>query len=287
MPSYLTIPLGLIFGLLAGVIVNLLADYLPAARLFRLAKASPFVSDSGLPTQPKPLPRLKNGQVAPIYLWSGVMARLAGRHHFDSAHWLRRLTVEIGLALAFAWIGTFYSNSTGLPFFLFYAPTLTLIVVIDIEYRWIIPLTLLPIGIAACFDSLLTGRVQLESVARGGLYGFGIMFMIYLFSFVFKRLTELGGGRIGRTVLGFGDIYLAGLGGMLVGWPYIGFALLIAVLLGGIGAVLLISSKIARIGRYRRYSAIPYAPYLTTGIALMVYIPWITGTFFWHLLRFG
>jgi hypothetical protein len=287
MPSYFTIPLGLIAGFLVGVVVNLLVDYLPAARLYRLAKASPFVSESGLPPPARPLPRLKNGHIAPLYLWSGLMARLIGRHHFDPVRWRRRLTVEIGLALAYAWIGTFYATQTPLPFLLFYAPALTLIAVIDIEYRWIIPMTLWPVIIAACLDSLLTDRVPLESVARGGLYGLGIMFVIYLFSFVFKRLTELAGGRIGRTVLGLGDVYLAGVGGILVGWPYIGFALLMAVLFGGAGALLLIGSKLARAGRYRRFSAIPYGPYLAIGIGLMVYIPWIMGTFFWHLLRLG
>jgi len=287
MPSYLTIPLGLIGGFLVGVIVNLLADYLPAARLYRLAKASPFVSESGRPPQPRPLPRLRDGTVAPLYLWSGLIARFIGRHHFDPVRWPRRLTVEIGLALAYAWIGAYYATVPSLPFLLFYAPALFLIAVIDIEYRWIIPLTLWPVIAAAWLDSLLTGRVPLESVARGGLYGLGFMFVIYLFSFVFKRVTELGGGRIGRTVLGLGDVYLAGLGGLLVGWPYIGLGILTAVLLAGAGALLLIGSKLARGGRYRRFSAIPYGPYLAIGIALMVYVPWIAGLFFLHLLRFG
>ena len=285
MSSYLTILLGLIAGFLVGIAVNLLADYLPAARLYRLAKTSPFVSDSARPPQPKPLPRLKDGHIAPPYLWSGLVARLLGRHYFDPVRWRRRITVEIGLAVAFAWISSFYGTQPGLPFLVFYAAALTLIAVIDIEYLWIIPMTLWPVIAVAAVDSQLTGRVPLESVVRGGLFGLGIMFVIYVFSFVFKRLTELGGGRIGRTVLGFGDVYLAGLGGLLVGWPYIGVALLTAVFLAGAGALLLIGGKLARVGRYRRFSAIPYGPYLATGIALMIYIPWVLGGVFLHLLR--
>ena len=287
MPSLLMIVVGALYGFLAGVVVNLLADYLPAVRLYQLASASPFVSESGLPPVARAFPRLANGQPAPIWLWSGVITRLRGRHYFDPVRWRRRLAVEIGLPLVCAWIAMFYIGEGLLPFFLFYAPVLTLIAVIDIEYRWVIPLTLWPLLVAVLLDTLLSGRMALGTSLRGGLYGAAIMLLIYLLSFVFKRVTELGGGRIGRTVLGFGDVYLAGLGGLLVGWPYIGLALLTTVLLAGIGALLLIGSKVISGKGYRRFSAIPYGPYLAIGIALMLYTPWIIGGSFLHLLRLG
>ncbi len=78
-------------------------------------------------------------------------------------------------------------------------------------------------------------------------------------------------------MLGFGDVRLAVLGGLIVGWPGIGFALLIMVFTGAVGATFLIGSRLLRTRRYRAFSAIPYGPYIVAGIAAMLYMPWLMG----------
>ena len=278
----LSILLGALLGFAIGVCVNLFADYCPAQRLYHLARASPFVSESGLPPIPQPLPRLPNGRVAPIYLWSGVIARLAGHAYFESSRWTRRILVEIGLAAAYAWIVSFYGDSPYLPYFLFCVPFLTLISVIDIEYRWILPETLWPVALVALLDAAFNG--SFSYVLRSGLYGFGILLIIFFLGQVFRQTSGALGRRIGRTVFGFADVELGAVGGLLIGWPYFGLSLLVAIFLAAAGAIAVIGGKMGRGRRYQGGAAIPYGPYMVIGIAIMLYTPWLlSGVVNWFL----
>ncbi len=257
-------------GFISGVIINLIADYLPARRLHKLAKASPFAT--AIPAMPALLPH------APFFAWSGWFARLTGINGFDMPRWTRRLLTEIGLALFFVWIVNTYAASPNLPFYMFYAPALALIVIIDIEYRWIMWDTIWPVALIGIIEAILVPRWPLLSVLRGFGYALGIMILLYLLGIVFGRgLGAVRGRAVGRTVLGFGDVRLAALGGLLVGWPNIGFALLIMVFTGALAALLFIANKLLRSRRYRAFSAIPYGPYVAFGIAIMLFAPSLIG----------
>lgn len=273
MPLSLLIVLGALGGFIGGVAVNLIADYVPARRLHYLAKASPFTSANAIPPIPPPFPN------APVYAWSGWVAWLSGqRAVFATPRWRRRLAVELGLALLWGWIVATYAADSNLPFYLFYALPLVLYVVIDVEYRWIIWGSVWPVGLVALLEAIIAPRGPLITIVRGGLYGFGIMLLLYFLGILFgEGLGALSRRRVGRTVLGFGDVRLAALGGLLLGWPGIGFALLIMVFTGAFGAIIFITDKMARTRRYRAFSAIPYGPYVVIGIALMLYAPWIMG----------
>lgn len=259
-------------GFIVGVIVNLIADYSPARRMHLLAKASPFVSESAIPPMPPLVPH------APFFAWSGWGARLTRTGNFDTPRWRRRLLTELAMALIYPLIVSAYGSWPNLPFFLFYAPVLVLIVIIDIEYRWILWETIWPTVIIAILEALLVPRWPLVSVVRGFGYGLGIMILLYFLGILFGRgLGAVRGRAVGRTVLGFGDVRLAALGGLLVGWPNIGFALLIMVFTGAIGALIFITDKLMRTRRYRGFAAIPYGPYVAVGIAVMLYAPWMVG----------
>ncbi len=270
-------------GLSAGVIVNLLADYLPARRLNRLAAASPFVSESAIPPLPRPFPMLPNGHIVPFYAWSGIGARLTGIIGFREPRWTRRVLVEGALTLAFPAIVAGYPADVypifpTIGFLLFYAAALTLYVVIDVEYRWIMTNTIWPVMLIALIEAVTETRLPLNMALRGLLYGTLIMFALYVLGILFGNgLGVLRGRRVGRTVLGFGDVRLAALGGLLVGWPNMGLALLIMVFTGAVGAISLIASKMIRTRRYQAFSAIPYGPYIVIGIAVMLYVPWLVG----------
>jgi prepilin signal peptidase PulO-like enzyme (type II secretory pathway) len=77
-----------------------------------------------------------------------------------------------------------------------------------------------------------------------------------------------------EEALGGGDVYLAGVLGLMLGWPFILRALVIGVLLGGLVSIVLLLSLILR----RRYVSdalmtfIPYGPYFIIGAFYLLYL---------------
>ncbi len=165
-----------------------------------------------------------------------------------------------------------------LPFLLFYAAVFALIIIVDVEYRWILFETIWPPALVALVEAAFWPRIGLEDSIRGGVYGFVALYVLYLLGMVFARVVAvLTGRRVGRTVLGFGDVRMGTLSGLILGWYALGPALLIMMITGGIAAAILIANKLIRTRRYRIFSAIPYGPYIVTGTAVMLYIPWVVG----------
>jgi prepilin signal peptidase PulO-like enzyme (type II secretory pathway) len=287
-PTIIEILGALLLGFVAGVIVNLLADYLPWRRHFHLTMTSPFASRDIVPVKPRLFPQQKDGRTWPIYLWSGLVAALmrqtVGRSQFRT----RRVIVEIGLAIAFAFIAWRFSENRSLGFLMFYAAAFTLIAVIDIEHRWVFLSTIIPVAIVALIECTYWYRTFQDDAIKGGVYGFGIMMALYLLGLVFAQLLGfLTGRRIGRTVLGFGDVYIGALGGLIIGFGALGFALIIMVATGAGAAVWVIIKRWLKSGRYRKYAAIPYGPYILIGMATMLYIPDTVVYFIRRLLNWG
>ena len=75
---------------------------------------------------------------------------------------------------------------------------------------------------------------------------------------------------IGRGKLGAGDVKLAGVIGLMLGFPAAISALVIGILLGGAAAMLLLITR-----RAGRKSSLAYAPYLALGalLTLLVSVP--------------
>ena len=271
------VPVALIIGFVAGVLVNLIADYFPARRHHHLASTNPFVSQSVIPAKPSFLPRRSDGSLWPSYLWSGTVAALSRKAVFEQ-HKTRHVITEIGLVLGFAAIAWVFADVHNMPFMLFYAAVFALIAIIDIEHRWVFLEVIIPAALVAVAEPYYGFRVWQPDSWRGGLYGFGIMLAVYLFGLIFARLIGLfTGRRITRTVFGFGDVYIGTLGGLIIGWYAFGLALLVMVLTGAIASLILISRKMVTTRRYRLFSAIPYGPYILIGMASMLYIPQYIG----------
>jgi prepilin signal peptidase PulO-like enzyme (type II secretory pathway) len=88
-----------------------------------------------------------------------------------------------------------------------------------------------------------------SSRALGGGAGFGLFFLL---------------GVLGRGALGFGDVKLAGVIGLMTGFPSVLVALATGVLLGVVALALLVT------GRATRKSKIAYAPYLAAGAMIVL-----------------
>ncbi len=69
---------------------------------------------------------------------------------------------------------------------------------------------------------------------------------------------------------GFGDVTLAGLIGLVVGWPAVVLALLVGILAAGVFSLGYLLVMLAR-RRYTAFTAIPYGPFLILGASLVFY----------------
>lgn len=112
-----------------------------------------------------------------------------------------------------------------------------------------------------------------RSALLGGGLGFGIMLVLYYLGEIFLRWTARRRGlEVGDEVaLGFGDVTLSGVLGLMLGWPRIGLGLLFAILLGGlVGGLYLLWLVLRR--HYQPFAALPYTPYLLIVAAVLMYL---------------
>jgi leader peptidase (prepilin peptidase)/N-methyltransferase len=160
-----------------------------------------------------------------------------------------------------------------------------IITVIDLEHR----LILHPTSIVGAILGLIVGTYihsrtngLLLGVGKsllGGLFGFGVMFLLYQFGtlvarFRARKMQAAGQADDEEEALGGGDVYLAGVLGLMLGWPFIWDAILLGVLLGGLISFLFIVALLVR----RRYSSdalmtfIPYGPYFIIGAFYLLFL---------------
>ena len=91
-----------------------------------------------------------------------------------------------------------------------------------------------------------------------------------------NKLAQIMARRRGQSVdevaLGFGDVNLTGVLGLMLGWPVIILELFLGIFIGGIFSLIyLVIMLVAR--RYHLFTALPYGPYLVTGAILLLYFP--------------
>jgi prepilin signal peptidase PulO-like enzyme (type II secretory pathway) len=131
-----------------------------------------------------------------------------------------------------------------------YAAFLLTVAVIDLERRRVLNVMLAPAAVVALLASLLPGPPSLLSAVVGGAAGFGFFFLIAL---------------IGRGKMGAGDVKLAGVIGLMIGFPAAIIALIIGIFLGGAAAIILLITR-----RAGRKSYFAYAPYLALGALVIL-----------------
>jgi prepilin signal peptidase PulO-like enzyme (type II secretory pathway) len=144
------------------------------------------------------------------------------------------------------------------------------VVVIDIEYR----LILHPVSLVGGLLGFIYG-VRLHGISMtllGGAVGFGMMLLLYFGGTVFMRiLAKRRGQELDEEALGFGDVNLSGILGLLLGWPGIIAGLTLTILFGGAVSLIFLLLAIIR-KRYRAFTAIPYGPFLIAGAFFLLYL---------------
>jgi leader peptidase (prepilin peptidase)/N-methyltransferase len=147
---------------------------------------------------------------------------------------------------------------------------LGILFLIDLEHR----LILHPTSIVGAFLFLFVGifRNGILKTLIGGLTGFVIMFLLYLFGILFNRwMSKRKGETIDEAALGYGDVNLSGVLGLLLGWPGIGLCLFFAIIGGGVFSGLWLLFMLVR-KKYEAFTPIPYAPFLIISAIFILYL---------------
>lgn len=249
-----------LLGLIAGIIVNQLADALPAEKR---------------PT----LPRYPNGSPRPLSAWLSVIAFLTGQRASPAGAKLswRYPATEIGTGLLFVltYLATYddpHMNTVQLIFWLIYMVIFSLITVIDLEHKLILFIVMIPAGLLALLDAVIAGYLpDLQNVLLGGAFGFIVSYLLYLGGFAFIRfLSKARGYRINTVAFGYGDVMLFTFSGLLLGPGALLFSMYITVICGALGAVAYLLYRRV-VGRgYTMFTALPYGPYIVIGTVLML-----------------
>ncbi len=128
---------------------------------------------------------------------------------------------------------------------------LLLIAAIDIDRRLVLNEVLLAGAVLAALYAALGGWGRLLSALVGCGVGLGLFLLIALLS---RPIVKSSGG------MGAGDVKLAGLLGLMFGYPAVMPVLFLGVLAGG-----LVSAALLLARRLERKAMIPYAPFLAVG----------------------
>ncbi len=183
---------------------------------------------------------------------------------------LRRYFIVIFATIAIPLVYFFPPIYTGWVLAMIIFSYLGLVFIIDFEHR----LILHPVSIVGGIIFLILG-IYLNGwkiTIFGFLAGFGIMYALYLLGILFgKFMAKRRGEEIDEIALGFGDVTLSTILGLLLGWPRIGVTLFFAIMLGGVfSGLFLLFSVLTK--RYKAFTAIPYAPFIIISGIILIYL---------------
>jgi len=242
--------ISIIPGLVAGWLVNYLSDVLPT--LYKLSR--PVCSHCG-----------------DTFRWQDYFLMRACQSCKHARSWRSGIVLITAIAISVAlWIN--YPPKLGYWVSLLLMTYFGVVVVIDLEHRLILHMVTLTGAALGLIVGILNNG--LYSTLFGGVVGLVIMLLFYFFGMIFARYRARKlGVDDGEEALGFGDVTLSGVIGLMLGWPQITKALLIAILAGGLVSIFIILILFAM----RRFQSMnvftAYGPYLVLGAVLLIFFP--------------
>ena len=241
-----------LLGVAIGSFLNVCIDRLPAheSLLFPASRCAACQK------------RLSVKELIPVlsYLW------LRGRcRHCQAAIPRRILWVEVSSGALFAFLYWYYGLSAELAIVTFYFCLLLVILVVDLEHHLILNKIVYPGAVIALIISIFSAELEVVPGIASAAGGGGIGLAIFLLIFVVSR-----GG------MGWGDVKMAALMGIMLGFPMVFVALFLAVVSGGLVAWVLVLIKIKS-----RKQGIPFGPFLSLGT--MAALLWGTSILDWYL----
>lgn len=235
-------------GWFAGVLINYVSDVLPAQRKF----VRPFCL---------------NCEQQQSWLNHFIWPRRC--QYCGQRRSLRTWVVELLAILCAAWLYLqpepvlgFWSSFLLLIYF-------GVVVVIDLEHHLIMH----PTSIIGGILGLIVGSLYhgVWATLLGGLAGFGVMLVLYILGALFARfVVRRSQSGFNDEALGFGDVILGGILGLILGWPAIIAGLFFSIILAGvISLIYLTISFFAR--KYKAFTFIPYGPFMVIGAAALIF----------------
>lgn len=242
-----TLLLAGLIGALVGILVNYLADVLPATR--RLSRPE--------------CPECEAAYSLKDYLLGWRCGGCGQRHP------ARHVVVLAVCVLAGALLAVF--PLADLPW-LVWLPLLAflgVIIVIDLEHRLVLFQTsLVGLGLCLVYGWVLRG---LSATLLGGLAGFAIMLAFFLLGIVFSKIVgALRGKQVGEVAFGFGDVFAGTFLGLLTGWPLIAGGIVVGLLVFSVFSIVYLGVLIVT-KRYKAFNnPLPLTPFLILGALVML-----------------
>jgi len=250
--GYRVVVLYTLVGLVVGVLLNHAADHLPQRRSILRPIHCPSCGANGGWRDAVSL--------VGLLLSHGRCVQCGARYP------LRRPLLELVTALAFGFFWIRYGPSVQLAFITLYSCLLFLIFVIDLERRLILQVVIYPAILLAIVGSHFYPGLGLRRAVLGGITAFLFFYLVMV----------VGKLAFKRTAMGRGDVNLAAFVGLIVGFPEIILALVIAISLGGLVAFALLLCRVKKLRSY-----IPYGVFLAVaGVTVLVFGEEIIGWYF-------
>ena len=260
MSIYLIAPI--LLGIMAGLVVNYLADVIPFT--LRLSR-----------------PVCKNPACQKPFAWTDYLLLHRCQHCSQPRGW-RNFAVLLWCVVSALYLWFSYPVKLGYAISFIVLFYLYVVALIDLEHR----LILRPLSITGLILTAISGFIMHGwfSTLIGGIVGFAIMYIFYLFGKLFSRLRARRLGQDpGETeeALGSGDVTLATILGLFLGWPLIWYGLLLGVLVGGLISILIIVIVILVQRKHKEQALMTFFPlgpaYIFSAI-LLIYLPnWISS----------
>ena len=153
---------------------------------------------------------------------------------------LRSMLVELMTGLLFVLAWAVLGLQWQLPVVLLYISILVVLSITDLESGFLPGIIIYPaIGIALIITLVKTLAglsPDIVNAAIGFASGFGFFFLIWCIARLFKK-----------EVIGLGDVVMGGLIGVMVGFPLVMAAIYLAVLTGGLTAIVLVILKLRKL----------------------------------------
>ena len=237
-----------LLGWICGILVNYLSDILPVKPWL----AAPICLHCQAPQSP-----------GNYFFWPRRCLHCG--HRRSTRTWL----IEFIYVTAAVWIWLFPPSNLGFGIGLIILIYFGIVWIIDQEHRLILNILIIVGLILGLISGILRNGILPTLI--GGLSGLTFMLILYIFGYLFVWLMHRWRqSDLNEAAMGFGDVLLGAVIGLMVGFPEIIQSLTLTIIAAGVFSLgYLLVMLLTR--RYRLGTAFPYGPFILLGAMYFLY----------------